>query len=209
MAQRRRRNSSDDVLIISDDPSPTFVDLTQESPAGASSSNTNQTSQAAHFFSSSNYETVDLTCGDTSPVMLDPVIVPPSSRRRRSRRLQSAARRHSPYSTNNDITIESDEENDVQVLSPVDVNNALPWPELSSEVATPPDMIGTPGRKQVKCPVCMDNETQIRANGLQLNSTICGHIFCNRCIRRAVQSQHRCPTCRTKLTMRQIHPIFL
>ncbi|XP_038046261.1 E3 ubiquitin-protein ligase RNF4-like isoform X2 [Patiria miniata] len=210
MATRRRQPSSDDVLIISDDSSPSFVDLTDDSPSGASSTNAGQPGQAVHFFSSSAHEIVDLTCGDTSPVMLDPV---PTRRTRRSQRLQRAARssrRHSPYSSNSDVTIDSDEENDVQVLASVDVNNKLPWPdELPSAVATPPDVSSTPGRKQVKCPVCMDNETQIRASGLQLNSTVCGHIFCNRCITSAIRTQQRCPTCRRKLTLRQVHPIFL
>ena len=40
-------------------------------------------------------------------------------------------------------------------------------------------------------------------------STTCGHVFCDKCIRSAVQLQRRCPTCRKKLSLKQLHAIFL
>ncbi|XP_033756748.1 E3 ubiquitin-protein ligase RNF4-like isoform X2 [Pecten maximus] len=66
-----------------------------------------------------------------------------------------------------------------------------------------------PGGRKITCPVCLDSDERITRNGRQLNSTTCGHIFCNVCIQGAIQTQKRCPTCRKKLTLRQIHPIFL
>lgn len=58
--------------------------------------------------------------------------------------------------------------------------------------------------KEVKltCAICistMEEET----------STVCGHIFCNKCITNAVNVWKRCPTCRKKLTTGQIHRIYL
>lgn len=49
---------------------------------------------------------------------------------------------------------------------------------------------------------------QIRRNR-QLYSTVCGHIFCSACIKQAIDVQHMCPTCRKRLTKRQIHQIYL
>ncbi|MQM16382.1 hypothetical protein Taro_049338 [Colocasia esculenta] len=40
-------------------------------------------------------------------------------------------------------------------------------------------------------------------------STICGHIFCQGCIKAAIQAQKKCPTCRRSLTMKNIHRVFL
>ncbi|XP_060085568.1 E3 ubiquitin-protein ligase RNF4-like [Ylistrum balloti] len=82
-----------------------------------------------------------------------------------------------------------------------DVLGALP--DLDDSVAS------LPGGRKITCPVCLDSDKRITRDGRQLNSTTCGHIFCNVCIQGAIQTQKRCPTCRKKLTLRQIHPIFL
>ncbi|KAL5542681.1 hypothetical protein UlMin_010391 [Ulmus minor] len=52
------------------------------------------------------------------------------------------------------------------------------------------------------CPICispMSEET----------STKCGHIFCKKCIEAAIKVQHKCPTCRNKLRMKDIIRIYL
>lgn len=58
--------------------------------------------------------------------------------------------------------------------------------------------------KEVKltCAICMDSMKEE-------TSTICGHIFCRNCIVSAIQFQKKCPTCRRKLSMNNIHRIFL
>jgi len=58
--------------------------------------------------------------------------------------------------------------------------------------------------KEVKltCAICMDSMKEE-------TSTICGHIFCRSCIMSAIQFQKKCPTCRRKLSMANIHRIFL
>lgn len=53
-----------------------------------------------------------------------------------------------------------------------------------------------------KCTVCLGEMEK-------MSSTTCGHVFCWDCIRRAVATQQKCPTCRKKLTAKQIHRIYL
>ncbi|XP_010524666.1 PREDICTED: E3 ubiquitin-protein ligase RNF4-like [Tarenaya hassleriana] len=52
------------------------------------------------------------------------------------------------------------------------------------------------------CPICMSPFTQE-------TSTKCGHIFCKECIRTAISSQHKCPTCRKKVLARDLIRVFL
>jgi hypothetical protein len=59
------------------------------------------------------------------------------------------------------------------------------------------------------CPVCMDTADQILSDKRKLVSTTCGHVFCGKCIRSAIQRQHSCPTCRKRLSLKQFHPIYL
>lgn len=63
-----------------------------------------------------------------------------------------------------------------------------------------------PGKRvvlsEVKCPVCYEAVSTPA-------STICGHIFCFNCIRLSQQAQKQCPVCRTKLTTKQFHRLFM
>lgn len=56
--------------------------------------------------------------------------------------------------------------------------------------------------KDYKCVVCLDSVVDATA-------TFCGHIFCEGCILNAIESNHRCPTCRCKLSAQEIHPLFV
>lgn len=64
-------------------------------------------------------------------------------------------------------------------------------------------VIATPS-VTVSCPVCMEGIS----DGPPM-STTCGHIFCGKCIKKAIQTRKKCPMCNTKLTQKQIHPIYL
>ncbi|KAK9288525.1 hypothetical protein L1049_016984 [Liquidambar formosana] len=52
------------------------------------------------------------------------------------------------------------------------------------------------------CPVCMGKL-------IEETSTKCGHIFCKKCIQGAIAAQKKCPTCRQKVTKRDIIRIYL
>ncbi|XP_020619157.1 E3 ubiquitin-protein ligase RNF4-like [Orbicella faveolata] len=71
------------------------------------------------------------------------------------------------------------------------------------------DPAATTTEKKISCPICLDDEKTIKRRKRKLMSTTCGHVFCDQCIRSAVQMQNKCPTCRKKLSLRQLHPIFL
>ncbi|CAH1782905.1 unnamed protein product [Owenia fusiformis] len=64
-------------------------------------------------------------------------------------------------------------------------------------------------KKTISCPVCLESAKNISRRKNQLMSTTCGHVFCKNCITASIKAQHKCPTCRTKLSLKQIHPLFL
>ena len=56
--------------------------------------------------------------------------------------------------------------------------------------------------KSLKCCICLDDISHPF-------STVCGHVFCEACIKLAVKQTGLCPTCRKKLTVKQLHRIFI
>ncbi|KAM3334828.1 hypothetical protein ACQJBY_029323 [Aegilops geniculata] len=69
-------------------------------------------------------------------------------------------------------------------------------------LARPAPMKDLPREPKFTCPVCI-NEL------VDASSTICGHIFCKKCIEVSIRFQKKCPTCRRRLTMRNFHRIYL
>ena len=65
------------------------------------------------------------------------------------------------------------------------------------------------GKASITCPICMDRATQFERAGRELMTTVCGHVFCDKCIRNAISSFHKCPVCNKKLTLRQFHRLFI
>ncbi|NXB19968.1 RNF4 ligase, partial [Rhagologus leucostigma] len=61
----------------------------------------------------------------------------------------------------------------------------------------------------IRCPICMDVYSEIVAHGRQLVATMCGHVFCSRCLPIALETAHMCPTCRVDLAPEPYIPIFL
>lgn len=60
------------------------------------------------------------------------------------------------------------------------------------------------------CPICFDSTDSIKASGRQLMSTVCGHVFCDACLKDSFRVLKQCcPTCRRKLTNKQYHPLFV
>ncbi|XP_037416852.1 probable histone acetyltransferase HAC-like 1 [Triticum dicoccoides] len=68
--------------------------------------------------------------------------------------------------------------------------------------AHPTPIKNLPREPKFTCPVCISEL-------VDASSTICGHIFCKKCIEASIQFQKKCPTCRTRLTMGNFHRIYL
>ncbi|MBA0579203.1 hypothetical protein Gorai_021466, partial [Gossypium raimondii] len=52
------------------------------------------------------------------------------------------------------------------------------------------------------CPICMGSLNEEM-------STRCGHIFCKACIKAAIAAQGKCPTCRKRVTVKELIRVFL
>ncbi|KAF8105634.1 hypothetical protein N665_0157s0202 [Sinapis alba] len=74
---------------------------------------------------------------------------------------------------------------------PVDVRESSPKPP-----APPPE------EPKFSCPICMCPFTEE-------TSTKCGHIFCKGCIKTAISRQAKCPTCRKRVTVKELIRVFL
>jgi len=61
----------------------------------------------------------------------------------------------------------------------------------------------------IKCPVCLDTLFDILQQEKCINSTICGHVFCETCIAAAVKSSRSCPSCRHVLSAANVYPLYL
>ncbi|XP_013394453.1 E3 ubiquitin-protein ligase RNF4 isoform X2 [Lingula anatina] len=153
-------------------------------------------------------EVVDLTVN--SSVNDSPVVVLESqgqgstSRRRRRRRPRLRYTLNTLNARNTEVLSSDDE---IEELPSVSFH--IPESDPERFGMGDAESITSPKRSAVSCPICMDNEMQIKASGRQLQSTVCGHIFCNVCIRCSIQTSKKCPTCRKKLNNRSVHPIFI
>lgn len=54
------------------------------------------------------------------------------------------------------------------------------------------------------CPVCLESLAK-----KEIMSTICGHVYCARCIKNVIKTTKKCPNCRKNLTLKSIHPLFI
>ncbi|XP_004971067.2 E3 ubiquitin-protein ligase RNF4 [Setaria italica] len=95
-------------------------------------------------------------------------------------------RRHEPPSATNTFP----------VISLVDT------PEVNFFKAPPEPVKEVPKEPKFTCPICMNELTEAA-------STVCGHIFCQKCIKAAIQAQKKCPTCRRTLNKNQHHRVYL
>ncbi|NWY99810.1 RNF4 ligase, partial [Loxia curvirostra] len=61
----------------------------------------------------------------------------------------------------------------------------------------------------IRCPICMEFYSEILQHGQQLVVTLCGHVFCSRCLPVALETAHMCPTCRVEQYPEEYINIFL
>ena len=73
----------------------------------------------------------------------------------------------------------------------------------------PPPATSSSSSSGISCPVCFDDQAEIKGDDRHLIATNCGHVFCNTCIKDAIKSQKKCPTCRKKLGAKSYHKLFL
>ncbi|PON36040.1 Cdk-activating kinase assembly factor [Parasponia andersonii] len=59
-----------------------------------------------------------------------------------------------------------------------------------------------PKEPTFSCPICMGPLVEEM-------STKCGHIFCKACIKAAINAQGKCPTCRKRVTSKELIRVFL
>lgn len=60
------------------------------------------------------------------------------------------------------------------------------------------------GIGRTKCPICLDMFSMD-----EILSTICGHLFCEPCIKNTIKTRKKCPMCNRPLKLNQIHRIYL
>jgi hypothetical protein len=121
-----------------------------------------------------------------------------------------------------DDTVDGEDTSDIDVL--IDDLSPMTSPRLpggsyspsttidltDSPVASPEaSPSSSPQSPRLHCPVCLDTFSTIRNKGLQLVSTVCGHVFCSSCLSTCLRSRDQCPTCRKILRSRDFHPLFL
>ncbi|XP_018434961.1 uncharacterized protein LOC130504888 [Raphanus sativus] len=70
------------------------------------------------------------------------------------------------------------------------------------DVSPTPPPPPPPEEPKFSCPICMCQFTEEM-------STKCGHIFCKGCIQMAISKQGKCPTCRKKVTVKELIRVFL
>ncbi|XP_061178466.1 E3 ubiquitin-protein ligase RNF4-like isoform X2 [Saccostrea echinata] len=158
-----------------------------------------------------NSSCIDLTSGDeefidlTSPTGSNDASVIIVSYIAKTRRRRPRRRRHRETS--------DESENDVIEISnsyhPLPLPLSFDDPETENKPSTSAnDSILSPVQ-DISCPICMDSKKQIIKSGRQMAATVCGHVFCKPCIKASIDNHRFCPTCRKKLSMRQVHPLFI
>ena len=65
------------------------------------------------------------------------------------------------------------------------------------------DILNSPSRIPI-CPICL--ECLLHGD---IMSSICGHVFCRKCIAKSVELKSSCPVCRKQIGRADLHPIYL
>ena len=65
------------------------------------------------------------------------------------------------------------------------------------------------GGLSLQCPVCLRSLQTLKRRGCGIVSTMCGHLFCCKCLPQSLRNNGRCPTCRKLLGMTGYHRVFI
>jgi len=178
----RRRDRAPKALIVldDDDGGNSDVQISSASSSSFAQARSLVTNRSGRF-TEINFEDLELQVGSAGTRM--------SFGRVRPFKSYNPSREHKTLSRKGlvDLTTSSDE---CQLITSIVSKKRKPAPSI--------------GVKEMKlsCAICLENMKEE-------TSTICGHVFCKMCIVRAIQVQKQCPSCRKKLTMKNIHRIYI
>jgi len=85
--------------------------------------------------------------------------------------------------------------------------------DLTDSPVAGPSLLASPPPTtliSLSCPICLDSLAAVTKRGGRVLSTLCGHVFCGRCLPKCLSATGACPTCRTRLGgLHAYHSLFL
>jgi len=144
----------------------------------------------------------DILTFDDDSSFEDIDIVPPVDPNARAI-LDAAIAQRSSLNTTIDLT-----DSPVRSSSPPS-NQSSPSSPRPEPILSPSNSLSSPSSASLKCPVCLEAFSVIRGRGSRLVSTLCGHVFCGKCLPACVRTSGQCPTCRRRLGYQDFHPVYL
>lgn len=178
----RRRDRAPKALIVLDDDDSANGDV-QISSAGSSSfaQARSSVSNRSGRFTAIHLEELEHQVGPTGTQKSFGRVKPLKSHDRSHERNTLSCRDLVDLTTSND---------ECQLISPIVSKKRKSAPSIAVK------------EMKLSCAICMDNMKEE-------TTTICGHVFCKKCIVRAIEVHKQCPSCRKKLTMKNIHRIYI
>ncbi|GAB5364322.1 hypothetical protein AAMO2058_000959600 [Amorphochlora amoebiformis] len=86
-----------------------------------------------------------------------------------------------------------------------DSNQGSPGDTKSSDPSQDNAKLISNLKSALTCGICQCTVAESKS---PLASTTCGHLFCQKCIRKAVRITKKCPTCRKGLRLKDVHRVY-
>ncbi|KAG9447905.1 hypothetical protein H6P81_014033 [Aristolochia fimbriata] len=183
---------------------------------GASSSHDSRYAQASVFPSDGRLRSTPIDVE-----ALEDELVISSPRRFAAARMQTRRRNNDRNQNNNAVTVVLDDDVDAQhgqsgvvpdePATRLTLNGYRNQGRLPDKPPAPQVIINVeqfqhppnpPKEPVFTCAICIGPL-------VEEHTTICGHIFCKKCIKAAIAAQKKCPTCRRNLRVNNIHRVYL
>jgi hypothetical protein len=88
------------------------------------------------------------------------------------------------------------------------VHQRQPPTRVSSQSQEDNDLV-KPEKRDRECVICFRGFDDLMNSDEELHTTPCGHIFCYKCIRKALEERGRCPICRERVDPEHTLRIYL
>jgi len=111
------------------------------------------------------------------------------------------------HSLNNDLNLTVDLTNSPKKPKPSSSSGVCSSTSASSSFCV--STSSSNGSSSVSCRICLDFQSDLEKEGHHLLSTVCGHIFCSKCLPTHIKKRGLCPICRRVLRPKDFHQIFL